>query len=73
MLEKAVRICDGTFGIPLGRKRALHLTSSHNTPPEYAERRRQWPMRLDKMPGSMRWRAVAVSMMNWYDFGSVLK
>jgi class 3 adenylate cyclase len=54
MLEKAVRICDATFGnIYRWRDNALHLASTHNTPPEYAEHRRGSPMRFDEMPGPM--------------------
>ena len=53
-LEKAVRICDATFGnIYRWRDNALHLASTHNTPPEYAEHRRGSPMRFDEMPGPM--------------------
>ena len=46
MLEKAVRICDATFGniYPLGRRR-LHLVATHNTPPAFAEFRRRSPLR----------------------------
>jgi class 3 adenylate cyclase/putative methionine-R-sulfoxide reductase with GAF domain len=54
MLEKAVRICDATFGnIYRWRENALHLASTHNTPPGYAEHRRRSPMRFDEMPGAM--------------------
>ena len=50
--EKAVRICNATFGniYPGERDNALHLASTHNTPPAYAEYRRRWPMRFDEMP-----------------------
>jgi class 3 adenylate cyclase len=55
MLEKAVRICDATFGnIYRWRDNALHLASTHNTPPAYAEHRRRWPMRFDEMPRELR-------------------
>ena len=55
MLEKAVRICDATFGnIYRWSSSALHLTSSHNTPPEYAEYRRRSPVRFDEMSKPMR-------------------
>ena len=55
MLEKAVRICDATFGnIYRWSGNALHLTSSHNTPPEYAEHRRRSPVRFDEMSKPMR-------------------
>jgi GAF domain-containing protein len=54
MLEKAVRICDATFGnIYRWRDNALHLASTHNTPPGYAEHRRRSPMRFDEMPRPM--------------------
>ena len=54
MLEKAVRICDATFGnIYRWRDNALHLASTHNTPPEYAEHRRRSPMGFDEMPRPM--------------------
>jgi class 3 adenylate cyclase len=55
MLEKAVRICNATFGnIYRWRDNALHLASTHNTPPAYAEYRRRWPMRFDEMPRELR-------------------
>jgi GAF domain-containing protein len=55
MLEKAVRICDATFGnIYRWRENALHLASTHNTPPGYAEHRRRSPMRFDEMPRALR-------------------
>jgi GAF domain-containing protein len=55
MLEKAVRICDATFGnIYRWRNNALHLASTHNTPPAYAEYRRRSPMRFDEMPRELR-------------------
>src|SRR5208337_3878103 len=38
MLEKAVRICDATFGnIYRWDGTALHLIATHNTPPAFAE------------------------------------
>jgi GAF domain-containing protein len=55
MLEKAVRICDATFGnIYRWDGNALHLASSHDTPPAYAEYRKRIPMRFDEMSESMR-------------------
>jgi hypothetical protein len=55
MLENAVRICDATFGnIYRWDGNALHLASSHKTPPAFVEYRRRLPTRLDQMPGSMR-------------------
>ena len=49
MLENAVRICDATFGnIYRWDGTALHLVSSHNTPPAYAEHRRLSPFRADQ-------------------------
>ena len=48
MLEKAVRICDATFGnIYRWDGEALHLVATHNTPPAYAEARRRSPFRPD--------------------------
>jgi GAF domain-containing protein len=48
MLEKAVRICDATFGnIYRWDGEALHLVASHNTPPAFAEARRRSPHRRD--------------------------
>ena len=44
MLEKAVRICDATFGnIYRWDGEALHLLAAHNTPPALAEARRRSP------------------------------
>ena len=43
MLEKAVRICDATFGNYLPDGDALHLVAAHNTPPVFAEFRRRIP------------------------------
>ena len=55
MLENAVRICDATFGlIYRWDGAALHLASSHDAPPGYAEYRRRLPTRFDQMPESMR-------------------
>jgi class 3 adenylate cyclase/regulator of replication initiation timing/DNA-binding FrmR family transcriptional regulator len=55
MLQNAVRICDANFGnIYRWHDSALHLASSHNTPPAYAEHRRRSPMRFDQMPESLR-------------------
>jgi GAF domain-containing protein len=55
MLENAVRICDATFGnIYRWDGKALHLVSSHNTPPAYAAYRRRVPMQFDQMPERMR-------------------
>src|SRR5262249_23216544 len=46
MLEKAVRICDATFGnIFRWDGDALHLVAAHNTPPAFAEFRRRSPLR----------------------------
>ena len=52
MLEKAVRICDATFGnIYRWDGDALHLVATHNTPPAFAEARRRSPIRPDpRMP-----------------------
>ena len=42
MLEKAVRICDATFGnIYRWDGEALHLVATHDTPPAFAEARKQ--------------------------------
>ena len=55
MLEKAVRICDATFGnIYSWNSAALHLTASHNTPAGHAEHRRRSPLSFDEMPRAMR-------------------
>ena len=55
MLEKAVRICDATFGnIYRWGGNALHLASSHKTPPAYAEYRMRLPMQFDQMPRTLR-------------------
>jgi GAF domain-containing protein len=49
MLEKAVRICDATFGnIYHWDGEALHLLATHNTPPAFAEAR----SRLILRPGA---------------------
>ena len=46
MLEKAVRICDATFGnIYRWDGAALHLIATHNTPPAFAEALRRSPSR----------------------------
>jgi GAF domain-containing protein len=46
MLEKAVRICDATFGnIYRWDGEALHLLASYNTPPALAEARKHSPLR----------------------------
>ena len=46
MLEKAVRICDATFGnIYRWDGDVLHLIATHNTPPAFAEARRHSPKR----------------------------
>ena len=46
MLEKAVRICDATFGnIYRWDGEALHLVATHDTPPAFAEARRRSPRR----------------------------
>jgi GAF domain-containing protein len=48
MLEKAVRICDATFGnIYRWDGEALHLVATQNTPPAFAEARRGSPHRHD--------------------------
>ena len=45
MLEKAVSICDATFGnIYRWQDGALHLVAAHNTPPALAEARRRLPL-----------------------------
>src|SRR6185369_15572872 len=49
MLEKAVDICEATFGnIYRWDGDALQLVATHNTPPAYAEHRRQSPFRADQ-------------------------
>jgi class 3 adenylate cyclase len=46
MLEKAVRICDATFGnIYRWDGTALHLIATHNTPPAFVEALRRSPSR----------------------------
>jgi hypothetical protein len=46
VLEKAVRICDCTFGnIYRLDGDTLHLVAAHNTPPAFAEFRRRSPLR----------------------------
>ena len=45
MLEKAVRMCDASFGnIYRWQDGALHLVAAHNTPPALAEARRRLPL-----------------------------
>jgi GAF domain-containing protein len=62
MLEKAVHICDAKFGnIYRWDGNALHLVTSHNTPPAFAEARSRSPHRpveenidaLTSVPGRM--------------------
>jgi GAF domain-containing protein len=49
MLEKAVHICDATFGnIYRWDGDALQLVATHNTPPAYAEHRKRSPFRADQ-------------------------
>ena len=49
MLEKAVRICDATFGnIYRWDGNALKLVATHNTPLDYAAHRRHSPFRADQ-------------------------
>ena len=49
MLEKAVRICDATFGnIYRWDGDALQLVATHNTPLAYAEHRRHSPFHADQ-------------------------
>ena len=49
MLEKAVQICDATFGnIYRWDGDALQLVATHNTPPAYAEHRRHSPFRANQ-------------------------
>jgi adenylate cyclase len=57
MLEKAVRICDATFGnIYRWDGNALHLVGTHNTPPAYAEVPRRSPIRPDpRRPSGRMW------------------
>ena len=51
MLEKAVRMCDATFGnIYRWQEGALHLVASHNTPPALAEARRRLPLVPYQLP-----------------------
>jgi GAF domain-containing protein len=48
MLEKAVRICDATFGnVYRWDGEALHLVATRNTPPDFAKARRQSLLRRD--------------------------
>jgi class 3 adenylate cyclase/putative methionine-R-sulfoxide reductase with GAF domain len=47
MLEKAVRICDATFGhICRWDGEALHIAATHNTPPAFVEARRRLRIRF---------------------------
>ena len=56
MLEKAVRICDATFGnIYRWDGEALHLVATHNTPPAFAEARRRSPVIQIRIPLSVGW------------------
>jgi adenylate cyclase len=49
MLEKAVRICDATFGnIYRWDGDVLQLVATHNTPPAYAEHRKHSPFRAEQ-------------------------
>jgi hypothetical protein len=51
MLERAVRICDATFGnIYRWQDGALHLVASYNTPPALAEARRRLPLVPYQLP-----------------------
>jgi class 3 adenylate cyclase/putative methionine-R-sulfoxide reductase with GAF domain/DNA-binding FrmR family transcriptional regulator len=51
MLEKAVRMCDATFGnIYRWHEGALHLVASHNAPPALAEARRRLPLVPYQLP-----------------------
>ena len=51
MLEKAVRMCDATFGnIYRWQGGALHLVASYNTPPALAEARRRLPLVPYQLP-----------------------
>ena len=46
MLEKAVRVCEATFGsLYRWDDDALHLVATHNMPPAFAEYRRRSPLR----------------------------
>src|SRR4029077_3194826 len=51
MLEKAVRICDATFGnIYRWQDGALHLVAAHNSPPALVEARRRLPLSAGRPP-----------------------
>jgi hypothetical protein len=53
MLEKAVRICDATFGnIYRWDGQAFHLTAAHNTPSAFAEARRRSALQPHPLAGS---------------------
>jgi GAF domain-containing protein len=55
MLERAVRICDATFGnIYRWDGTLLHLVASHNAPSTYVEYRKQKPFRADNQFGVAR-------------------
>ncbi|HLN10565.1 MAG TPA: GAF domain-containing protein, partial [Xanthobacteraceae bacterium] len=55
MLEKAVRICDATFGnIHRWDGEFFHLLASHNWPPAFVEHRRRSPFRPDPNTASGR-------------------
>ena len=61
MLEKAVRICDATFGNIYRRDGdAFRLVASHNTPPAFAEFRRR--ISFDTSPGSQNFAARLVEI-----------
>ena len=48
ILEKAVKICDASFGNIYGREGdAFNLAAAYNTPPAFAEYRRRIPIRPD--------------------------
>ena len=56
MLEKAVRICDATFGnIYRFDGDALHLVATHNTPSAFAEERKRSPYRPYPRSLSVAW------------------
>ena len=59
MLEKAVRICDASFGsLYRWDGDALHLIATHNAPPAFAEYRRRTPYRPDPNSASGRMMAT---------------
>lgn len=56
ILENAVRICTAKFGnIYRWEDDALHLVTTHNTPPALAEYRRRSPVRPNPTTGSVEW------------------